>query len=73
MMSFNLVCDRCRTSGAAGEDPFASFAELLAFTPVPKGGSRIKSGMTMGKVMTEALALVSHAQRGNEGFLRNRD
>lgn len=31
-----LTCDRCRVEGAAGEDPFAQYAELLDFEPVPR-------------------------------------
>lgn len=29
-----VICDRCRTAGEAGEEPFADLADLLSFTPV---------------------------------------
>ncbi|MGQ0661603.1 hypothetical protein [Sphingosinicella sp.] len=31
-----LICDRCRASGPAGDDPFALYADLLDFEPVPR-------------------------------------
>lgn len=31
-----LICDRCRAAGAAGDDPFALYADLLDFEPVPR-------------------------------------
>ena len=31
-----VICDRCRATGLAGEDPFADLADLLSFTPVPR-------------------------------------
>jgi hypothetical protein len=35
-----LLCDRCRAEGLAGEDPFARFAGLLDFEPVPRRNPR---------------------------------
>jgi hypothetical protein len=35
-----VVCDRCRTEGLAGEDPFLAFGALLDFDPVPRRTTR---------------------------------
>ena len=31
-----VICDRCRTTGTAGEAPFADLADLLSFVPVQR-------------------------------------
>ena len=36
MNAIPVICDRCRATGLAGEDPFAELADLLSFTPVPR-------------------------------------
>ena len=36
MTHIPVICDRCRATGLAGEDPFAELADLLTFTPVPR-------------------------------------
>ena len=36
MSHIPVICDRCRATGRAGEDPFADLADLLTFTPVPR-------------------------------------
>jgi hypothetical protein len=35
-----VICDRCRTEGLAGEDPFLAFGALLDFEPVPRRARR---------------------------------
>ena len=36
MTQIPVICDQCRATGHAGEDPFADLADLLSFTPVPR-------------------------------------
>ena len=36
MSAIPVICDRCRATGLAGDDPFADLADLLSFTPVPR-------------------------------------
>lgn len=40
MTLVHLLCDRCRAEGQLGEDPFAAYAGLLEFTPVPRRTTR---------------------------------
>ena len=35
-MTIHLLCDRCRAEGVTGDDPFADYADLLDFDPVPR-------------------------------------
>src|SRR3954452_22933299 len=35
-----VICDRCRSEGLAGEDPFEAFGDLLDFEPVPRRKKR---------------------------------
>ena len=36
-----LICDRCRATGAPGDDHFESFGDLLDFAPVPRKNNRV--------------------------------
>jgi hypothetical protein len=36
-----LICDRCRSAGAPGEEHFESFGDLLDFAPVPRKQERV--------------------------------
>jgi hypothetical protein len=36
-----LICDRCRATGAPGEEHFESFGDLLDFAPVPRRNERV--------------------------------
>ncbi len=40
MTHIHLLCDRCRAEGQSGDDPFAAYAHLLDFTPVPRRKKR---------------------------------
>jgi hypothetical protein len=40
-MSIPVICDRCRSTGAAGEGDFSHLGDLLEFTPVPRKKHRV--------------------------------
>ena len=40
-MSIPVICDRCRSTGLAGESDFSHLGDLLAFTPVPRKKERV--------------------------------
>jgi hypothetical protein len=40
-MSIPVICDRCRSTGIAGESDFSHLGDLLEFTPVPRKTTRV--------------------------------
>src|SRR5690349_21729118 len=40
-MSIPVICDRCRSTGIAGEADFSHLGDLLEFTPVPRRKQRV--------------------------------
>src|SRR5690349_18244242 len=40
-MSIPVICDRCRSTGLAGEADFSQLGDLLEFTPVPRRKQRV--------------------------------
>ena len=40
-MSIPVICDRCRSTGLAGESDFSHLGDLLEFTPVPRKKERV--------------------------------
>lgn len=40
-MSIPVICDRCRSTGFAGETDFSHLGDLLDFTPVPRKKERV--------------------------------
>ena len=40
-MSIPVICDRCRSTGTAGEGDFSHLGDLLDFTPVPRKTTRV--------------------------------
>ena len=40
-MSIPVICDRCRSTGIAGESDFTHLGDLLEFTPVPHKKERV--------------------------------
>jgi hypothetical protein len=41
MSTIPVICDRCRSTGAAGEGDFSHLGDLLDFTPVPRKKQRV--------------------------------
>ncbi|HEY0111581.1 MAG TPA: hypothetical protein VGB59_00360 [Allosphingosinicella sp.] len=59
-----VICDRCRSEGLSGDDPFEAFGALLDFDPVPRRTSRA-DGWTeeVQRAFIAALSLTGSARQ----------